>query len=304
MTATDLRRLMVANDSRDALAAALDKAARIEQASGAEILIVETFYDPIADEPAETLPREERDRLVASLRDAEQEALTTAIAPLRERVAALDCRLIWARDADASIVDAATEWRAQLLIKPVSEHHPVADFFHTPLDWALMRHAPCAVLISKASSWAASGRVLAAVDAGDEGHAALNREILRRAAALAAILGAELHVATAYPDLGQSPGELQVADDFAGIKADMRESRRRTLSGMLEELQIAAAEMHFLEGRPGTLIPGLARRLQATLTVLGTAARRGVAKLVIGNTAEDLIGRLESDLVTVREPWS
>jgi nucleotide-binding universal stress UspA family protein len=52
------------------------------------------------------------------------------------------------------------------------------------------------------------------------------------------------------------------------------------------------------------VIPELANDLGATLTVLGTAARTGLSKLLIGNTAEDMIGRIRGDVVTVREPWS
>jgi len=52
------------------------------------------------------------------------------------------------------------------------------------------------------------------------------------------------------------------------------------------------------------VIPQLEEELQPALTVLGTAARRGLGSLVIGNTAENLLGRLRGDLVTVREPWS
>jgi universal stress protein E len=295
---------MVANDSREAMDPALTKACRIEHYSGAEILVAQSFYHPIAEEPAEILPAKEQTRLLEAMTAAERDALTALVEPHRGRVASIESRLIWSKDAKAAIVETAAEWRAQLLIKPVSRHRPLADFFHTPLDWALMRDAPCPVLISKSDCWGGPNIVLAAVDVADAEHATLNREILRRAASLAQILGAELHVACAYPDLGQAGDQLQVAADFAGIKADMKESRRRTLVAMLQELGLAAAEIHLLEGRPSQVIPGLAGRLQASLTVLGSAARRGISKLVIGNTAEDLIGRIEGDLMTVREPWS
>lgn len=304
MTATNLRRVMIANDSRDGLEAALAKAALIEHYSGAELLAVQTLYDAIADEPAEVLPPAEQARLTEALKAREEDALAAAVAPLRERVASLEYRLIWARDTAGAIVQAAADWQAQLLIKPVSKHHPVADYLHTPLDWALMRQAPCPVLISTGSAWNEHGDVLAAVDAADEAHDALNHEILRRAATIVDVMASRLHVVTCYPDLGQAVNELQVAGDFEGLKADMRESRRRKLSAMLHDLELEGAEMHLLEGKPGRLIPTLAARLGVPLTVLGTAARKGVAKLVIGNTAEDLIGRLQGDLMTVRAPWS
>lgn len=304
MTVTDLQRVMVASDSTDALEAALDKAARIEHYSGAEILVVQTCYHRIVDESPEVLPAEAHARLIEHLQAEAENALRDLVAPLSRRVASVDSRLIWTNDAAAAIAEEATRWRAQLLIKPVSRHHPVADFFHTPLDWTLMREAPCAVMVARGSSWDPGGPVLAAVDADDEDHDSLNREILQRAAGLARILGARLHVASAYPDLGRAVDQLQVGSEFENIEAEMEKRRRNRLTAWVTALNMEVPELHVLEGKPTDVIPALAESLGATVTVVGTAARHGVAKLVIGNTAEDLIGRLQGDLVTVRAPWS
>jgi universal stress protein E len=304
MTPKHLVRVMVANDSLEGLESALDKAAKIERYTGAQILVLTTAYDRIAEEPAEVLPRHEQARLIEAMKAAERVALNRIVEPFAKHVAAIETRLVWAKDAAEAIRQAAASWQADLLIKPVSRHHPIADFFHTPLDWALTRHAPCAVLISKGAAWTASGPVLAAVDVADDAHQALSREVLRTAALLADILGAELHVATAYPDLGQSVNDLQVATDFAGIKADMWQSRSDLLAAMIDELALTVSATHVLEGKPGKVIPALEQDLDPSMTVLGTAARRGLSKLVIGNTAEDLVGRLQGDLVSVRDPWN
>jgi universal stress protein E len=288
-----MHRVLVANDSLQGLQAALNEAAALV-APDATLLLLETLYDPIAEEPAEVLPRQEQARLMEALKAAERNALQRlADACADAGSVAVESRLVWAKDA-------------------AGHHHPLAGFFHTPLDWALMRTSRCPVLISRSSAAGdaapapahAGGPVLAAIDAADEAHAALSREILRTAARLAAPTRAPLHLVTAYPDLGQRFDELQVASDFRGLKRSMRESRRNTLSGLCAELEINAAEIHVLEGRAGPVIARLADALQPRLTVLGTAARRGLAKLVIGNTAEDLMSRLPGDLVSVREPWS
>ena len=178
------------------------------------------------------------------------------------------------------------------------------SFLRQPVDWTLMRQAPCPVLVSTAAAWTTPGSLLAAVDVADAEHDSLNREILRRTGQLAAIIGARVHIVTVYPDLGQTVNQLQVATDYAGIKADMRDNRHRRLNELLGDIDLEPAGIHLLEGRPERVIPALAAHLRASLTVLGTAARRGVGKLFIGNTAEDLIGRLPGDLMTVRAPWS
>lgn len=304
MKATELRRILVANNSLDGMDRALEKAAIIEHYSGAEILVLETLYDRIAEEPDRNLPHSEQARLIEALKAAERNGLCNLITPFRQRVASVESRLVWAKDARNAIIDAGAEWGAQLIIKPVSEHHPIADFLHTPLDWGLMRHAHCAVLISKGDPWQAPRSVLAAVDVADQYHEALNREILRTAGTLADLLGTPVELVSAYPDLGQTVNELQVATDFKGIKDDMRASRRAAAQNLIDETGITVGTVHLLEGRPATVIPRLATDLGATVTVLGTSARQALGKVIIGNTAEDLIGRLPGDLVTVREPWS
>ncbi len=303
MTASTLERLMIADDAAgDGLDIALAKALRLSPGNG-KILVYRSCYDALVEEPADVMPPATRNELRDALL-ARQRSTVEAIVRPHDAARDIEARVEWTRDAADAIVEAAAGWPAQLLIKPVSRHHPVADFFHTPLDWALMRRATCPVLVSKGEPWKQPAAVLAALDAGDTEHSALSREILRQSAQLATTLDADLHVVTAYPDLGQTVNELQVASDFAGIKADMREMRHQAVTDMADELGIAVTELHLLEGRAAAVVTELAGRLNAMITVLGTAARGGVAKLLIGNTAEDLIGRLPGDLMTVREPWS
>jgi universal stress protein E len=300
----EITRIVVANDRLDGLPEALEKAAMIEHYTGASIDVMEVVYDTIAEEPPEVLPREQQTRLIEAMKAAERTGLRNLIEPFRQRVAVIEPQVLWNKQADAAIVDALGDRHDQLLIKPVSTHSQLTDFFQTPLDWALMREARCPVLISKGRSWETPRHVLAAIDVSDAAHDALCREILNTAATLAGVLGTDLHIATSYPSLGQHNNELQVAMDYQGIKADMRENRARAIQRWIDTLSLQVADVQIVEGKPTEVIPDLANQLEATLTVLGTAARKGLRKLLIGNTAESIIGRLHSDIVTVREPWN
>lgn len=299
MTTSGFQRILVANDSAEGISAALNKALALTSPEAAEVRVLTTCYDPIAEEPAEVLPRERRVELIEAIERRQAEAVEAAVDGTGVAASTL-----WTREATDTIVHETGRWPAALLVKPASAHHGLADYLFTPLDWALMRRVACPVLVSRDRAWTGPHRLLAAVDAGDTEHAHLSRDVLRRAHAAAAALDGELHVVTAYPDLGQAVNELQVASDFRGIKEDMRDSRRQALAAMIEDTDADVAEVHLLEGRPTRVIPALAERLGATVTVLGTAAREGLAKLVIGNTAEDLITRLPGDLMTVRTPWN
>jgi universal stress protein E len=150
--------------------------------------------------------------------------------------------------------------------------------------------------------WDAQRCVLVAVDVADSAHEQLNRLVLDHAARIAAILAAPLHAVCVYPTLGQGVSDYQVADDFRGLKADMKASREQTLVALCEELAITVDETHVIEGHPARAICHLAEQLNAQITVLGTSARAGLGKLLIGNTAEQIVHTLSTDVLTVRIP--
>lgn len=292
------KKILIANDSLQGMDIALDKAALIEHFSGAAIEVAEVIYDTIAEEPEAVLPRPQQAALIEGLKAAERNGLRRLIEPYESRVAELSCSVIWHKQASEGVLTALNG--VDLLIKPVSQHKILLDRLQAPLDWSLMRAAPCPVLISK-QPWPATPHVVAALDAADTTHAALNRSILEHADQIARILGCDLHVVSAYPSLGQTVNELQVAMDYAGIKKDMRESRAKFIESLIAEVGAGVARTHLLEGRARDVIPEMANELGAAVTVLGTAARRGLSQLIIGNTAEAIIGALNSDVITVRE---
>ena len=293
------RKLLVANDTLAGLDVALPKAALIEHYSGAEVDVVEVIYDTIAEEPDRVLPAAERANLIEQLKGAERNGLRRLTEPYVDKVAELETSVVWNKSAADGILNELQD--ADFLIKPISRHQPVIDRLHAPLDWALMRSAPCPVLVSK-QPWTDPRLVMAALDAGDESHQSLNRAILTTASDLSRILGCELQVVSAYPSLGQSVNELQVAMDYDGIQEDMRNTRENLINALISELDAPVTQVHLLEGNARETIPELSNQMAAVLTVLGTAARRGLSQLILGNTAEAIIGALEGDLVTIREP--
>lgn len=293
------KKVKIVNDSLLGIDIALGKAAVIEHYSGAAIEVTEVIYDTIEEEPTSVLPADQRATLIEALKAAERNGLRQIIESYKSKVADIKPQILWHKDAARGILDSLDG--VDLLIKPISQHKHLIDRLNAPLDWSLMRSAACPVLISK-SDWTDKRSVIAALDVGDVTHSGLNRLILQNARDLAEILGSELHVMTAYPDLGQSVNELQVAMDYDGIKRDMRETRAGIINELLRELDITVTEVHLLEGRARDEIPHLANQLGATITVLGTAARHGLSQLLIGNTAEAIISALDGDIVTVREP--
>lgn len=299
-TDTVLTNVIVAAESQEALLLAFDKAATIEHFTGASVTGLLVSYDPVADILLERYSPDVAQRTVDDLLRNERQALDAALTPYRSRIAELKTDVVFARDTASAITAAASDHSADLIVKPLTRSAHLADFLHAPVDWQLMRAAPCPVLFTRTKQWQKPVRVLAALDVMDKAHSALNQRILEQGSLLAAILGGEFHVATAYPAVAPYVTQYQVAPDFSSIKVQLREERFSALTRLLGDLDIEAAAVHVEEGRPRDVIRALASQLQIGLTVIGTAGRTGLKKLLIGNTAEQVVGDLATDLLTVR----
>jgi universal stress protein E len=67
-------------------------------------------------------------------------------------------------------------------------------------------------------------------------------------------------------------------------------------------VDIPPDRMRLAKGRADVVIPRLAKRHAVDLVVMGTVGRRGIPGLVIGNTAERILSRLEYSILTLKPP--
>jgi len=299
-TDTAVKKVLVAGDSQDALLRAVEKATTIEHYTGASVTALLVLYDPVTEILIERYSADVAQRIIDDLVRNELRALEVALAPYRNRIADVEAHVVFARDTAAAIITAARDRSIDLIVKPLGRSAHLADFLHTPLDWQLMRAAPCPVLFTRTAQWLKPIRVLVALDVMDKAHAELNKRIVEHGALVSAILGGELHVATAYPSVAPYVAQYQVAQDHSSIKVQLREERFNALTRLLGDLDVAAAAVHVEEGRPRDVIRALASQLRIGLVVIGTAGRTGFSKLLIGNTAEEVVSDLTTDLLTVR----
>jgi universal stress protein E len=158
----------------------------------------------------------------------------------------------------------------------------------------LVRKCPCAVWAVKAGSDAVPSRILAASDGAEVGS-----RVVRYAGFIAEHLEAELHVAHAI----QLPMTVQVK----GVETEHEFEHRRSaeLAQMFEE-QLAEAgytgNPFFEMGitAPTSAIIKVVQRFNPDLVVMGTIGRAGIAGVLVGNTAERLLQRLDCSLLTLK----
>lgn len=158
----------------------------------------------------------------------------------------------------------------------------------------LLRKCPCAVWVIKPGSPPQVRRVLAATDLGDVG-----RKAVEHAAWVAGRCGAELHVVHAL--------QLPFSTQFEGAEGEQEFARREghaAIAAVREQLTAMSFEgeptFHVGVTTPTRAILGCVERVDPDLVVMGTVSRGGLAGVIVGNTAERLLGRLDCSLLTVK----
>ena len=158
----------------------------------------------------------------------------------------------------------------------------------------LLRKCPVPVWVVRPGVPCEPRRVLAATDLSPVG-----ARVMSLAAFVADCFGAALHVVHSF----QLPFDVQWEGEEAAREFEHRE--RASCRRKLEEEVAAtrfAGEVHYYVGltSPTHAILACNQRIDPDLVVMGTVSRGGLAGLLVGNTAERLLGRLDCSLLTVK----
>jgi universal stress protein E len=170
---------------------------------------------------------------------------------------------------------------------------------------ALMRTCPCPVWAIKPSSGPNYRSIVAAIDplADDPEHRQLNDEILSLSVSLAKAEGATLHLASVWSipmertlrsRLGAEACERLIQDAERQVRHTLEQWETKHLPADLP------ARVHLLRGTASAKIAEIAEQVSADLIVMGTVCRTGLAGLLVGNTAEDLLSTVTCGVLALK----
>lgn len=179
------------------------------------------------------------------------------------------------------------------------------EYFFGNTISALIRDCPCPVLALKPMKHKCFRKILVAVDpvlVGDS-HDTLNSLLLELASTLAELESAELHVVHAWRLVGESMMRGRFAIPEADIDNAAKlefERRRGLLEDVLRKHSITSSQVHLPKGDPIHAITDLVKDLEVDLLVMGTVCRTGIPGFIIGNTAEQILAKVECSTLTVK----
>ena len=168
----------------------------------------------------------------------------------------------------------------------------------------LLRKCPCPVWVIKPTHHT-DQRILAAVNPHPD-EADLNRLILELASSMVAEFGGQLHVGHAWEVYGDSSDgatfNFTPAVEFDQLHDEVQTAHTDALAAVLADARFADApwQVHLERGPADDAIPQMVRKYDIDLLVMGTIARSGIDGVVIGNTAERILGEVRCSVLAVK----
>lgn len=274
------KKLFVVIDPTSKKQPALERAILLAQKSKARLHLFLAIHKPI-EELGEHASRKQGKQAILK---TWQDTLKTYAEHSRAQGVSAKIDVCWNDHWYQSVSRAAMRADADLVVKSTFRHGKAQRLMHGTSDWTIMRHSPSPVWLVRERKKSAGKSIVAALDleARDEGHIRLNNSILKHARNMAALFELPLHavVATsAKPDFTHiTQGSDEALEDILGIEA---------------------GRLHILKGLARNVIPKQAEALKAGLVIMGTAARSGAKGVLIGNTAEKILDKLNADVLSV-----
>jgi nucleotide-binding universal stress UspA family protein len=190
-------------------------------------------------------------------------------------------------------------WGADLIVVGHQGQSGLTEFLLGSVAQRVVHLAHCPVLVSRAS--ANTGGVVAATDLSDPSMPAIQRgaaEARWRNQSLTIVHVLDPSVGLYAASAGSLFG-VSVALPPPDLQAEVRDALTTALRQKMDEVR-AVGEARVMYGKPADAILECADSLKASLIVVGTHGRSGLARLALGGVAEAVTKKARCSVLVVR----
>lgn len=246
----------------------------------------------------------------ADMLERQSRRLEALAEPARQSGLAIETAAVWDHPLYEGIVRHVNSSGADIVFKDTHQHAGPGLTALSNTDWSLIRTCPVPLWLVKPNELPDQPRLIAAVDPMNEHDkpAALDDEILLIGESLAQATGGELHAFHSYDTSAAMapittglyvPAFIPPPDLLPRI----RESHQKRFEEVLDLHNIGPERAHLAEGNTHEVLPVLAKKLNASLVIMGAVARNRLKRIFIGATAERTLERVPCDLLIVKPDW-
>ncbi|KTD44415.1 universal stress protein [Legionella parisiensis] len=233
------------------------------------------------------------------------QTLKSAITPLslHKKESSIKIEIECGNAPDIRIIQRVLRHPYDLVVKAAEQINSNNKGFRA-LDMALLRQCPCTLFLHRPINPDETIHIAVAIDPRDEeisGHdLAIN--LLKLSYSLSIHYESKLSVITCWEFVLEDYLRRSVLINAPSSEVDemvMKESRLHysALSALIQESGIKEQpNIYHLKGRPAELIPLCIKENKIDILVMGTVARTGISGFFIGNTAENILQKINCSL--------
>ena len=287
--------IMIIADRRGQRQVAMERGMELAAKLGYQVTAAGFVYENLEGQGISGKTRQERARKkLLTQRRSEIQALIRRFKPAGLKVSSC---VVWEKNVRHWVVGQCERDPYALVVKT---GHRSETFRYSSTDWQLLRECPAPVMIVAETTWRKSKPIVAAVDLGSKSRIKhkLNQLVIDTAKQYAEALGCELYVLHAI-HISPLLTELDLVDEYGHAKKIKQE-----LQGQLQRLSVThdipLSNFRLKQGPVDKVITSESARLKAQLVVMGTVGRKGVRAKLIGNTAEQVLSRLRTDVLALK----
>ena len=208
-----------------------------------------------------------------------------------------------------SVVERVLEFGHDLVITAPDQAKGTRGLSGATTTLHLLRKCPVPVWVNDPRTWGNPDVVVAVGPFREDGEIGdLNQMLVELGTSLARMQGGEVHLVHAWRLDGESllrTGRArlrpEVVDDLVD---DERIAAEKAFAHLLDNVDAdgLTVHSHLRRGDPATVVGNVVEEAQPGVIVMGTLARTGLPGLIIGNTAERMLGGVEGSVLAVKPP--
>ncbi len=195
-----------------------------------------------------------------------------------------------------------------------SKQEEQGRLFFSSSDWRLIRKSPIPVWIIKNKQHHIPKQIMAAIDVMDSSATkSLNKNILELAAEITYYSSSHLTVFSAWDLLGEemlrhspflSTTQRQLDNALMNVSTAVQEKHNELKLWLSKNTKLDGKKITWLleKGDARKLIPTFVNDHNIGLLIMGTVNRTGISGLLIGNTAETILSKIQCSVITMKPP--
>lgn len=278
----------------------LHRAADLARASGAALHLCAIVYSTAYDLALQRVGDEVSGRVRHDIVEECRGKLRRLASELAADGKAIEYDVVWSAEPAQAVCAKARAVHADVLIKDAKHESVLNRMLFTPLDWKLIRMAPCDLLMVAPGAAAKPRQVAAAVDLQTEpaGVDGLNGRIVQAAARLAGCFDARLELVSVFPVLPKLQHSEWPTIHAMYVEADREHGE--AFNAFAQAHGIAADRRFRPTGIVTNELCHFAASHQVGVLVMGSVHRTGWERFLLGSTTESVAQAIDSDLLIVK----